>query len=60
MRASELVKEARLVSERAYFTLWIYSRDCFVTGFHLLHRKRDNALGVEHFYYGRFNVPERD
>jgi hypothetical protein len=57
--ASELLAEARLDSDRPHYTVWIYSRDCFVTGFHLLLRKSDSALGVEHFYYGRFNAPER-
>jgi len=58
MRMSELLADARLSSEREYYSVWIYSRECFVTGFHMLYRKADHALGVEHFYYGRFNIPE--
>ncbi len=55
---SELIAEGRVRSNRDDFTLWVYCRDCFVYGYHVVRRRRDDALGIEHFYYSRFNVPE--
>ena len=40
-----------------YYSIWIKCRNRYVNAYHFLHRKKDNAIGVEHFYYGRFNTP---
>ena len=55
---SELIADGRVRSDRDDFPLWVYCRDCFVYGYHVVRRRRDDALGIEHFYYSRFNVPE--
>jgi hypothetical protein len=49
-----LLAEANIRSERDHYTLWAYCRDSFVYGYHIVRRRRDDALGVEHFYYPRF------
>lgn len=54
----KLVADAGIHSERDYYSLWAYCRDCFIYGYHIVRRRRDDALGIEHFYYSRFNAPE--
>lgn len=58
LTVSELVAEGRIQSERDDFTLWVYCRDCFVYGYHVVRRRRDDALCIEHFYYSRFHAAE--
>lgn len=55
---SELLKDKQIKSERDYFSIWFNCRTNYIRGYHLLHRKADDAIGVEHFYYGRFNAVE--
>jgi hypothetical protein len=43
-----------------HYALWIYCRDRQVQGFHILQRNSDHAIGVQHFYYCRFNTLEKD
>lgn len=58
LSVSDLIAEGRIVSDRGYYSLWVYCRDCFVYGYHVVRRRRDDALCIEHFYYSRFNLPE--
>lgn len=58
LSVSDLIAEGRIRSERDYYSLWVYCRDCFVYGYHVVRRRRDDALCIEHFYYSRFNTPE--
>jgi hypothetical protein len=55
----DLLKDSAL-PQKGHFTLWIYCRTHFVQGFHILKRRRDDAVAAQHFYYSRFNIPERD
>lgn len=43
-----------------HFALWMYCRNRSIQGFHILQRKKDCALGAQHFYYCRFNIFEPD
>jgi hypothetical protein len=56
---SDLLAGANIRSERDHYTLWAYCRDCFIMGYHIVRRRRDDALGVEHFYYPRFASREQ-
>ncbi len=53
--ASELLKTSKSNSMKDYFTIWFNCRSNYIRGYNLLHRKTDDAISVEHFYYGRFN-----
>lgn len=46
--------------KKGYYALWIYCRDRHIQGFHILQRKKDHAIGAQHFYYCRFNTLESD
>jgi hypothetical protein len=55
----ELVRGSDL-PKTGFYSVWIYCRDRSVQGFHILQRRKDHALGAQHFYYGRFNALESD
>jgi hypothetical protein len=56
---AELLKDAALLG-KGHFTLWIYCRNRVVQAFHILKRKKDGAVGIQHFYHCRFNIPEQE
>lgn len=46
-RLSEVLLEAKIVSNSPYYTLWVKSYDTKLKPFHLLYRKSDNALSFD-------------
>ena len=54
----DLLKSTEL-SQRGAYSLWIYCRDRAIQAFHILQRRKDLAIGAQHFYYCRFNKLER-
>ncbi|MHC4310625.1 MAG: hypothetical protein ACYSSN_11830 [Planctomycetota bacterium] len=52
---SELLNASQFDTEKDYFTIWYKCHSNHILGYNLLHRKTDDAISVEHFYYGRFN-----
>jgi len=54
--ASDFIKSKRIKSEKDYYSLWINCCSTHLLSQSVLHRKKDNAISLEHFYFGRFNI----
>jgi hypothetical protein len=46
--------------KQGHYAIWVYCRNRYIYGFHILQRRKDHAIGAQHFYYCRFNMLERD
>lgn len=55
----DLLRDSDL-PKHGHYALWAYCREQHVQGVHILRRRKDHAIGAQHFYYCRFNTLERD
>lgn len=55
-KISELVKITGQNSRNGHYTIWIFSGETHLYAQHLLCRKTDHAIAVEHCYSGKFGI----
>ena len=56
IKLSDLIKTTNHNSKKGYYTVWIFSGEANLYAQHILHRKNDNAIAVEHCYSGKFGI----
>lgn len=56
IKLSDLVESTNHNSEKGYYTVWIFSGEANLYAQHILRRKSDNAIAVEHCYSGKFGI----
>ena len=56
LKLSDLIKETNHNSPGGYFTVWFFSGDAYLYGQHILLRKKDNAIALEHCFVGKFGL----
>lgn len=56
LKLSDLIKETKHNSPGGYYTVWFFSSGAYLYGQHILHRKKDDAIAVEHCYVGKFGL----
>ncbi|MBU6431438.1 MAG: hypothetical protein KGJ58_02850 [Patescibacteria group bacterium] len=56
IRLSDLVGATNHNSENGYYAVWIFSGEANLYAQHILFRKSDNAIAVEHCYSGKFGI----
>ncbi|MFA6294944.1 MAG: hypothetical protein WC666_00780 [Candidatus Paceibacterota bacterium] len=56
LKLSDMVSETNHSSSGGYYTVWLFSPEAHLYGQHILIRKRDNAIAVEHCYAGKFGL----
>lgn len=56
LRLSDLIKETGHSSPGGYYTVWFFSGNAYLYGQHILYRKKDHAIAVEHCYVGKFGL----
>ncbi len=56
LKLSDLLSESRCFDPKGYYTMWLFSSEAHLCAQHILLRKQDQAITVEHFYAGRFGL----
>ena len=56
LKLSDLVKETDLSDRDGFYTIWLFSSEAHLCAHHILWRRSDNAIAVEHFYAGKFGL----
>lgn len=56
IKLSELVKETGLSDPEGFYTVWLFSSKAHLYAQHILWRKSNDTIAVEHFYAGRFGL----
>ena len=53
LRLSELIAQTQLSSHGGRYTIWVHCGGYHLNAIHVLYRRADHAIAVEHFYVGR-------
>lgn len=56
LKLSQLVNESGLVSKEGFFTVWLFCGEAHLYAQHILYRKSDSAIALEHCYAGKFGL----
>ena len=56
IKLSDLVKETALTDPNGFYTVWLFSSNAHLYAQHILWRKTNDTLAVEHFYAGKFGL----
>ncbi len=56
IKLSNLIKANGHSSEGGYYTVWLFSGEAHLYAQHILYRKNDHAISVEHCYSGKFGI----
>lgn len=56
IKLSELIVETQHHSENGYYSVWFFSGEAHLYAQHILYRKSDQAIAVEHCYPGKFGI----
>lgn len=56
IRLSELIGDTKHHSENGYYAVWLFSGEAHLYAQHILYRKSDQAIAVEHCYPGKFGI----
>lgn len=56
LKLSNLIKESGHSSPGGFYTIWFFSSKVHLYVQHILYRKRDSAIAVEHCYAGKFGL----
>ncbi len=50
----DIINETKAPTDSPYYAVWVRTTNRLLTGLTLLKRKKDNAISLEHMYYGKF------
>ncbi len=56
LKLSELLQEMQHSDKRGFYTVWLFSSQGHLYAQHMLYRKSDQAIALEHFYAGKFGI----
>ena len=56
LKLSELIENNGYISKDGYYTIWFFSGSAHIYAQHILYRKKDYAIAVEHCYPGKFGI----
>lgn len=56
IKLSELIEDTKHRSENGYYSVWFFSGEAHLYAQHILYRKSDQAIAVEHCYPGKFGI----